>query len=212
MEPLPARASPNVTAALPDGYHEVPPDRIAAVVTWLRMEAPAPARPRSGPPPLLDPIGADLPRYRSLFEVVGEPWLWFSRRQMDDERLAAILSDPSVAAYALRQDGRDAGLLELDWREGDACELAFFGLAPEAVGLGLGRALMNEAVRLAFARPIRELMVHTCTLDHPAALPFYMRSGFVPYRRAVEIAPDPRLTGHLPKEAAAGHCPVLDGA
>lgn len=199
-------------AVLGDGYHDVPDDRVAAVVTWLRMAEPEPARGPRGPAPRLDPVGADLPRYRALFAAVGEPWLWFSRRRMDDGRLGAILSHPDVLALALIHDGRDAGLLELDWREEGRCELAFFGLAPDAVGLGLGRALMNEAVRLAWARPIRELVVHTCTLDHPAALPFYIRSGFVPYRRLVEIAPDPRLTGDLPLGAAAAHCPVLGRA
>ena len=61
---------------------------------------------------------------------------------------------------------------------------------------------MNEALELAFLRPIERLFVHTCSLDHPAALPFYVRSGFAPYKRAIEVADDPRLTGRLPRGAA----------
>jgi hypothetical protein len=61
---------------------------------------------------------------------------------------------------------------------------------------------MNEAVRRAFAAPIGRLWVHTCSLDHPRALGFYLRSGFKPYKRAVEIADDPRLKGYLPLAAA----------
>jgi hypothetical protein len=67
---------------------------------------------------------------------------------------------------------------------------------------------MNEAVSRAFAQPISRFFVHTCSLDHPGALPFYMRSGFKPYRRAIEVADDPRLLGFLPLEAAP-HVPVL---
>jgi hypothetical protein len=51
--------------------------------------------------------------------------------------------------------------------------------------------------------------VHTCTLDHPNALGFYLRSGFTPYARSVEIADDPRLHGVLPRSAAP-HVPVME--
>jgi hypothetical protein len=67
---------------------------------------------------------------------------------------------------------------------------------------------MNEAIRRAFRHPIRRFFVHTCSLDHPSALSFYVRSGFTPYRRAIEVADDPRLTGHLPLETAP-QIPVL---
>ena len=57
-------------------------------------------------------------------------------------------------------------------------------------------------------RPIRRFWAHTCTLDHPSALSFYKRSGFRPFRRQVEIAEDPRLSGLAPMDAAA-HVPLL---
>jgi hypothetical protein len=46
--------------------------------------------------------------------------------------------------------------------------------------------------------------VHTCTLDHPAALGFYIRSGFRPFKRQLELSTDPRLDGTLPPDAAPG--------
>ena len=46
------------------------------------------------------------------------------------------------------------------------------------------------------------MKVHTCSLDHPAALPAYLRAGFKAYARAFESFPDPRLSGLLPREAA----------
>ena len=46
------------------------------------------------------------------------------------------------------------------------------------------------------------MTVHTCSLDHPAALPSYLRAGFVARGRAFESFPDPRLTGLLPRDVA----------
>jgi hypothetical protein len=44
-------------------------------------------------------------------------------------------------------------------------------------------------------------------MDHPNALGFYIRSGFVPFRRQIEVAPDPRLDGI--SMASRDHVPVL---
>ncbi|HEX8166050.1 MAG TPA: GNAT family N-acetyltransferase [Beijerinckiaceae bacterium] len=196
----------------PDGLADLPPGRIAAVVTFLEMRRPPDPSAAPAGPWELAPIGRDLRRYRALFRRVGEPWLWFSRLVMPEPELQGILDDPAVEAFALRAGGAgaglDIGLLELDFRRAGECELAFLGLVPEAIGSGAGRFLIGHAVARAFARPVRRLWVHTCTLDHPGALAFYLRAGFRPYRRAVEVADDPRLTGHLPRDAAPG-VPVI---
>jgi len=44
--------------------------------------------------------------------------------------------------------------------------------------------------------------LHTCTLDSPAALTFYMKCGFRAYKRGIEVADDPRLRGLLPLDIA----------
>ena len=104
------------------------------------------------------------------------------------------------------------GLLALDFREEGACELAFFGLTAAAIGNGTGRWLMNRAIARAWSREghsaIRRFWVHTCTLDSPQALGFYIRSGFTPVKRQIEIFDDPRLTGVLPLTAAP-QVPIL---
>lgn len=193
----------HMTALNLNGYTDLPPGKIAAVVTYLEMHE-RPRLKRLARPEgwRLVRLSKDVGRYKALFRAVGNPWLWFSRLVLPEEMLAAILRDPKVEAYALHDGTRDIGLLELDFRTAGECELAYFGLVPDVVGRGAGRLFMNEAVKRAFAKPIRRLFVHTCSLDHPAALPFYMRSGFVPYRRAIEVADDPRLQGRMPLEAA----------
>jgi len=94
------------------------------------------------------------------------------------------------------------GILELDNREPNQVELSFFGLVPELAGQGHGNWLMAHALQRAWMRDIRRVWVHTCTLDHPAALGFYQRHGFVPFKRMVETFDDPRVTGLIPAEAA----------
>ena len=83
--------------------------------------------------------------------------------------LAAIIHSPLVEVYALEHEGRDEGLLELDFREAGQCELGFFGVTAKLVGTGAGRWLMNRALEFAWSRPISRVWLHTCTFDHPAS-------------------------------------------
>ena len=127
---------------------------------------------------------------------------------MEDAKLIDILTDPDVEVYILKDGTKDAGLLELNLKEFPEIELAFFGLVPEMVGNGAGRWLMNKGLEIAWGRNPVRVWLHTCTLDSPQALPFYIRTGFVPFKRAVEVMDDPRLTGDLP-ERAAPQIPII---
>lgn len=195
------------------GLIAVKPGEVATIVTSLEMpERPAP---RPLPDSALSLVRWERPsldRYRLLFRRVGAPWLWFSRLVMADERLESILYDAAVEIFAVTHpnDG-EIGLLELDFRTAATCELSFFGLAPSATGKGHGRWLMAQALERAWRPDVTRVWVHTCTLDHPSALGFYRAHGFVPYARAVETFPDPRLSGHLPRDVAP-HVPLLDPA
>lgn len=192
------------------GFHDVPPGSLPVIVTYLEMRAPAAQRPVPLPDGLtFQKIDPDLNRYRALFRRVGgQEWLWSSRLEKSDADLRAILRDPEVDIFTLSRNEQDEALLELDFRQDGACELAFFGVAPALIGTGAGRYLMNRAIDLAWARPITRFHVHTCTIDSPQALAFYQRSGFEPYKRQVEICKDPRIEGLLP-DTAGGHVPLL---
>lgn len=195
---------------LADGYTDLPSGKLANVVTNLEMRERAPLRPEPDALPyaLQRMERPALDWYRSIFRRVGEPYLWASRLLMTDEQLGAILRDPAVEIHALRAGNEDAGLLELDFRDAGECELVFFGLTQEHIGKGAGRWLMNRAIEIAWSHPIRRFWVHTCTLDHPDAVDFYRRSGFVPFKRQIEIHDDPRALGLYPKTAAP-HVPLL---
>ena len=184
-------------------YEPVPDGQLAAVVTFLDMR-----RRPVGQVPLsalsLRRIAEpDVHEYRRLFRRVGKHWLWFSRLAMSDDELTAIIHDPAVELFVVVDElGTDIGMVELDFRESGECELAFIGLLPEVAGRGHGRWLLGETLNLAWREGIRRVHVHTCSLDHPAALPAYRSAGFRPYKRALERFPDPRLTGILPLDCA----------
>jgi GNAT superfamily N-acetyltransferase len=193
---------------LGDGFHDVPNDRIAAVVTHLQMFAkPAPRPEIAGPWQLQHLPKPDPETYRSVYRAIGDEWLWFSRIVMGDDELTSIIQHPEVEVYALKVGDKTEGMLELDFRVKDEAELGFFGVGPSLIGGGAARWLMNRAIDRAWQRPIKRFWVHTCTLDHPSAVKFYIRSGFVPFRRQIEIAPDPRLQGV--SMASRKHTPML---
>jgi GNAT superfamily N-acetyltransferase len=195
---------------LPDGYSDIPAGKIAAVVTHLEMTERPVLRPDAAGAFTLRKVETpDLNWFRDLYRRVGEEWLWFSRLQMADAELAAIIHSPLVEVHALVQDISDEGLLELDFREAGQCELAFFGVTAKLIGSGAGRWLMNRALELAWSHQVKRVWVHTCSFDHPSALAFYQRSGFRSFRRQIEVADDPRLDGSAPRSAAR-HVPIIE--
>jgi GNAT superfamily N-acetyltransferase len=187
------------------GLIPIPNGEVAAIVTTLEMRRRPPLRPM--PASRLRLVGWDRPspdKYRALFRRIGAPWLWFSRLVIEDARLIQIIHDPDVSIFAVVDPaGIEVGMLELDFREPRECELSYFGLIPELAGQGHGRWLMAEAMTRGWAKGVKRVWVHTCTLDHPSALGFYRASGFTAISRTIETFPDPRIAGLLPADAAA---------
>lgn len=192
------------------GYADIPPGKIASVVTFLEMTSQPPHRATTTRDDLaLARMNKpDLDWYRGLFRDVGQDYLWFSRLVMSDDDLRRTIHDPRVEIYRLKHNDADAGFIELDGRIDGEIELAFFGVRPALIGKGLGRFMMQAGLDRVWSRPITRFWVHTCTLDHPDALRFYIASGFKPYRRMIEVVDDPRRIGVLPRNAAPA-IPIL---
>jgi len=183
---------------------------VATIVTSLEMTQRPTLRPLSAVPFRLERWKSPAPdKYRVLFRRVGEPWLWFSRLVMGDQELSAIIHDPAVEIYAVRdRHGIEIGMLELDFRRDGEVEISFFGLIRELTGKGHGNWLMGQALALSWRAGVKRIWLHSCTLDHAGALGFYRKHGFVAFARAVEAFADPRLAGILDR-AAAPHIPVI---
>jgi GNAT superfamily N-acetyltransferase len=191
---------------------DVPQGQIAAVVTYLEMHGPPDIAPVWPGQWHLSPCPEpNIDWYRYLFRRIGTEWLWFSRLVLPEAGLAAALAATEI--YVLSDaSGKEIGLLELDRREASTVEIAFFGLIKEATGTGAARFLMQEAMRLAWTSDVTRVWLHTCSLDHPAAVPFSVNSGFKPYKRIIEIDDDPRLHGALPLSAGRHAPPITEGA
>ena len=188
---------------------ELPPGHVGAVVTYLEMKE----RPKPQPLPasqlrLVRWPEADLGKYRTLFRRVGGRWLWYSRLVMDDARLRAEVAEVHAV---VDPRGIEVGMIELDFRKPGECLIRFLGLVPELAGKGHGKWLFAQTLALAWRKGVERVHVNTCTLDHPAALPAYLRAGFTAYRRAFESFPDPRLSGTLPRDVAP-QLPLVAGS
>jgi len=166
-------------------------DKVEYRVTWLEMRE----RPGFDWPRL--PVGRDAVLLRAdsppwwyflaLYDAVGRAHAWTDKHSVPPDELDAWIQHPDVALYTLMGQGWPQGFFMLDWREAGVCDLAYFGLVPEAVGRGLGSWLLQTAILTGWARAgVTAMTVHTCTLDHPRALIQYQRFGFKPLRTAVE--------------------------
>jgi GNAT superfamily N-acetyltransferase len=148
--------------------------------TYLEMTA----KPAVGAVPAPDGVFVQrldrcpLELYRQLYAGVGRQWSWFERLWWTDEELAAHLARPAVLIRVLHLHDEPAGYYELVTHDDRSVEIGYFGLMPHAIGRGLGRWLLAEAIAEAWRSNPDRIWLHTCTLDHPAALPNYLKAGF----------------------------------
>jgi GNAT superfamily N-acetyltransferase len=123
--------------------------------------------------------------YRFLYDAVGKDWNWTSRKKLSDTALAAIIHDPHDEVHVLFVDGVPAGFVELDRRVDGEIEITQFGLMREFLGQGLGKYFLHWSIDRAWSYAPKRLWLHTCTDDHPAAFPNYLKAGFTVYKEEV---------------------------
>lgn len=163
-------------------------DEVEVAVTYLEMAArPGFPRPHLPAGPVAALVGADRPPvwyFLTLYDAVGRAYEWTDMHAAPEDEVAAFLHDPAVTLYTFMRDGWPHGFFVLDSRTPDSCNLAYFGLVPQAIGRGLGSFLLQTAVHMAWDRPgVERVTVNTNSLDHVRALPLYQRAGFEPVRR-----------------------------
>lgn len=165
---------------------------LTAVRTFLEMTSPADLLP-AGQPGLevrLEPI-RECPWhfYRYLYVEVGRDYHWRDRLSWTEAEWRAHLTGSSTT-WLLSVAGAPAGYFELRGEADGAVEVAYFGLLPEFTGRGLGKYLLTRAVEEAWKSGATRVWLHTCSLDHPRALPNYLKRGFQKVREeVVEAAP-----------------------
>src|SRR4029450_470184 len=81
--------------------------------------------------------------YRLCYRTVGEAYHWRDRWHWSDAEIDAHLSRPEICIHVATHDGQFAGWYELRVVPDDgSVEIAYFGLAPAAIGHGLGKHLL----------------------------------------------------------------------
>lgn len=167
-----------------------PYERHEVTIHYLEQRAPRVQTPLPTPGRKLAIMRAENPPagfYRFLFNGIGEQHRWVSRRYLSDEALNRLTHDPETYIYVLYADGSPVGYGEIDGRKQDHASIKFFGLLPEAQGLGLGRWFFREITELAWQLRRGRVIIETCSLDNPRALQLYQREGFSLYDQAVGI-------------------------
>jgi GNAT superfamily N-acetyltransferase len=122
-----------------------------------------------------------VPYYRFLYDAVGKDYNWLSRRKLSDDELETVIQAPLNEVHVLHVDGSPAGFAELDRHHADEVELVQFGLMPEFIGQGLGTWFLQWTIDKVWSYGPKRFWLHTCTLDHPAAMPTYRKAGFAQF-------------------------------
>ena len=174
--------------------HYNPPNLMPPVQvtrTYLEMSSPGALRQAvvPAPAPRLERVyECPVSFFRYLYAEVGRAFHWTDRLVWDDARVQAHLADPANSLWLLTWRAAPAGYFELRAPGDGAVEIAYFGLLPEYFGRGWGGHLLTRAVETAWSMGASRVWLHTCTLDHPAALPNYLRRGFQPVREETYTA------------------------
>jgi GNAT superfamily N-acetyltransferase len=152
------------------------------VVTYhLEMTDPTQLVRAAAPPADFVLMRAEIPSpalNRFLYTAVGGDWYWLQRLPWSHEQWMRYLERDGVETWVAYVAGTPAGYFELEAQERGKVEIAYFGLLPRFIGRGLGGALLTATVERAWAMGARRVWVHTCSLDHPSALPAYRARGF----------------------------------
>jgi GNAT superfamily N-acetyltransferase len=167
------------------------------IITYLEMTERSQLRPRHTGDPRFRVLEATVKQWqynRFLYCLVGNDWTWHDKLTWTDEQWKEYSEAGNLRTWVAYYDGSPAGYFELD-QQGDEVEIVYFGLAPAFIGKGLGGALLTHAMEAAWSMDPKRVWLHTCNLDHPAAIKNYQARGMVIYKTEVkEMRWQPELT------------------
>ncbi|MBI1368641.1 MAG: GNAT family N-acetyltransferase [Planctomycetes bacterium] len=133
------------------------------------------------------PDGAVNDRF---YRRVGANWLWKDRLSWSMSDWHAYARREGLSTWIARLDDDEVGYAELHDDAAGSVQLCYFGLLPEHIGRGLGRRMLDDVLKIAWALPgTRRVWLHTCTNDHPHALSNYQARGFEIYHTRLITRP-----------------------
>ena len=157
--------------------------------TYLELALEAPLRPPSRPRPdyqLRQAVVASPEFARFLYTAVGYRWNWTRRLGWSYADWEHYLGRDGRETWVAYVGGTAAGYYEMATDGDHGVEIAQFGLLPSFTGVGLGGYLLCDAVHRGRELGAGRVWLHTCTADHPHALPNYRARGFRPFKEEAE--------------------------
>ena len=156
-----------------------------AIVTHLEMCAPPNIAPRWPHQNLTlqEAERPDIQLYRHIYDQIGRPYHWVNRRYISDYMLKQILHHPKNHVFYLYENDQIIGFTEVNARRFPLIELVFVGLKESAIGKGYGKGLLHHTLDFIWSQTPERVIIQTNTLDNPAALNLYQKSGFTPFDR-----------------------------
>jgi GNAT superfamily N-acetyltransferase len=154
------------------------------VVTYLEMHSAADLRPKWSADPqfvVREATVRQWPLNRFLYLYVGGDWSWNDKRVWSDEQWRQYVESERLRTFVAHYGGALAGYYELERDALQHVQIVYFGLTPPFVGRGFGGALLSDAISNAWSWDARRVWVHTCTLDHAAAVANYEARGMKVY-------------------------------
>jgi GNAT superfamily N-acetyltransferase len=152
---------------------------------YLKMTDPSALRPKRVVHRGLEIKQAHVPSpefNRFLYTAVGGDWYWIDRLPWTYQQWHDWVARPELQTWVAYVSGTPAGYFELEAQADRNVEIAFFGLLPQLTGQGLGGHLLTVAIETAWQMGASRVWLHTCSLDHPAALANYCTRGFRVFR------------------------------
>ncbi len=152
----------------------------STVITFLEMHSPAELLPKRSSDRsfvVAEAVVRQWPFNRFLYSYVGGDWAWCDKREWTDAQWQSYVESDALRTFVASYGGAVAGYYELHKAANGGVQIAYFGLTPAFIGRGCGGALLTHAIESAWSWETRRVWVHTCTEDHPAALPNYLARG-----------------------------------
>jgi GNAT superfamily N-acetyltransferase len=163
---------------------------VEVVITHLAMTTPDALRPATRAPDgvrLSQATGADAATLaRACYRLVGGPWHWTDRLQFDDAAWQEMLDEEHGEVWVARDSEGIAGYFQLAVHDA-VVEIRYFGLVSRCIGQGIGGWMLTRAAERAWSLDPSRVVLNTCTLDGPAALPNYLKRGFTVVREEHRI-------------------------
>jgi ribosomal protein S18 acetylase RimI-like enzyme len=163
--------------------------RTKVTTYYLEMLRAGDLRPARQPRPEFAVIQAKIPSPELnafLYRAVGRDWHWVDRLTWSREEWLAYVERPEIETWVAYLTGTPAGYFELEREPDESLQIAYFGMLPQFTGQGLGGHLLTAAIERAWSLGAARVWVHTCTLDHPAALKNYQARGMSVYKEESE--------------------------